>query len=89
MSAIFAILATVIEIYVVIMIVYAFSSWIPAQSGSAFTHVVRVLAMLCEPVLRPMRRVIPPVRAGGMAIDLSVLIFVVVAELVVIPILKA
>jgi YggT family protein len=50
--------------------------------------VVGVLAALCEPVLRPLRRLIPPVRAGGASIDLSVLIVIIVAQVVVVPILR-
>lgn len=86
---VFDILAYIIEAYVIVMIIYAFSSWVPTQPDSPFETVKRLLALACEPVLRPLRRLIPPVRAGGMAIDLSVLIVIVVAELVVIPILKA
>jgi YggT family protein len=41
-----------------------------------------------EPVLRPIRRVLPPVRAGGMAIDLSILLVILVCEIIVIPLLR-
>ena len=43
---------------------------------------------MTEPVLRPIRRVLPPVRAGGMAIDLSILLVILVCEIIVIPLLR-
>jgi YggT family protein len=51
--------------------------------------VQRALAAVTEPVLRPIRRILPPVRAGGMAIDLSILVVILVAEIVVIPLLRS
>ena len=42
---------------------------------------------MTEPVLRPIRRILPPVRAGGMAIDLSLILVILIAEIIVIPIL--
>jgi len=45
--------------------------------------VQRVLASICEPVLRPVRRLIPPVQVGGVGLDLSVLVvFLVISVLV-------
>jgi YggT family protein len=86
---IFNVIAYVVEAYVVVLIARALLSWLPARPGTAFYRLVRVLDSVTEPVLRPIRRVIPPVRAGGMGIDLSIIIVVIVAELVVIPLLRA
>jgi YggT family protein len=86
---VFNILAFVVEAYVVVLIARALLSWLPARPGTAFYRVVRVLDSITEPVLRPIRRVLPPIRAGGMGIDLSIIIVVIVAELVVIPLLRA
>jgi YggT family protein len=88
MSAFLGFLAVLVEIYVVVMIAYALSTWFPTSPGSAWARVTGVLAALCEPVLRPLRRLIPPVRAGGASIDLSVLIVIIVAQVVVVPILR-
>ncbi|MGH8989277.1 MAG: YggT family protein [Acidimicrobiales bacterium] len=83
-----SILAFVIEAYVVVLIVRALLSWFPARPGGALYKGVRLLDAVTEPVLRPIRRVLPPVRAGGMGIDLSIIVVVIVAELVVIPLLR-
>jgi YggT family protein len=60
--------------YTLVMFVYALVSWVPSLRGPWFNYV----AMLVEPVLVPVRRVIPPV--GGL--DLSFLIVVIVIQLV-------
>ena len=86
---VFNILAFVVEAYVVVLIARALLSWLPARPGTVFSRVVRLLDAVTEPVLRPIRRVLPPIRAGGMGIDLSIIIVVIVAELVVIPLLRA
>jgi YggT family protein len=86
---VFDLLAYLVEAYVVVLIARALLSWLPARPGTALFRVVRVLDAVTEPVLRPLRRVLPPLRAGGMAIDLSIIIVIIVAELVVIPLLRA
>jgi YggT family protein len=73
-------------LYGFILIARALMSWIPIEHGSPFEGVVRVLVRLTEPVLAPIRRAVPPVQAGGAAIDLSIIIAMVVL-LVVGPLL--
>ena len=77
-----------VEIYVVLLVVRALLSWFPmSDPGSALAKVVRVLDLITEPVLRPVRKVLPPVRVGGAALDLSVIVVILVAQLIVIPLL--
>lgn len=64
--------ARVISIYTLIMIVYAIISWIPDLRGRWTDYV----AMLVDPVLNPVRRLIPPV-AG---LDLSFLIVIILLQ---------
>ena len=45
-----------------------------------------MLFRLTEPVLGPVRRLLPPVRAGGIGIDLSFIIVFLGIQFVVIPI---
>lgn len=82
------ILAYVVEAYVIILIGRALLSWLPARPGTLLFRVMRALDSITEPVLRPIRRILPPIRAGGMGIDLSIIVVVIVAELVVIPLLR-
>jgi YggT family protein len=80
--------AGMVELYVVLLILRAVLSWFPVRPGSPFEKVLRAMDAVTEPVLRPVRRILPPVRAGGMGIDLSIIVVVLVAEIVVIPLLR-
>jgi YggT family protein len=64
----------------------ALLSWFPASPGSVLASVNTVLYRLSEPVLGPVRRLLPPVRAGGFGIDLSFIIVFFGIQLIVIPI---
>lgn len=60
-----------------LLIVRAIASWVIA-AGGGYNPVLRLLEQLTEPLLAPLRRLIPP--AGG--IDWSVLVALVVIQLV-------
>ena len=64
------------------MIAYARLSY-----DSPVHKIQRVFDALCDPVLNPIRRIIPPARIGNVGLDLSVLILFLVIELILIPIL--
>jgi len=87
MNGILHLIAYLIELYVILLIVRALLSWLPARPGTPLDRFVRALDHVTEPVLRPVRRILPPIRAGGMGIDLSIIVVVLVAEIVVIPLL--
>ena len=63
-------------------------SWFPASPGSTLASINSVLYRLTEPVLGPVRRLLPPVRAGGFGIDLSFIIVFFGIQLIVIPIVS-
>jgi YggT family protein len=65
-------LCDLIQIYMVVLFVRAIFSWFPPPSGGAATF-YRILLDLTEPVLAPLRRVVPPVGA----FDLSFLVLIV------------
>jgi YggT family protein len=71
------------NIYLIILIARAILSWFPLSPGSSFAPVLRFVNAVTEPVLAPLRRVIPPV---GM-LDLSFLVALLVLELVILPLL--
>lgn len=72
----FIVLANVIDIglfiYMWIVIIRALISWV---SPDPYNPIVRFLYRVTEPVLRPVRRVLP---IGGMGIDFSPLIVILV-----------
>lgn len=74
-----AVLDKLIWLYTIIMLVYAVLSWVPDLRGSWS----RYIEMIVEPVLTPVRRVVPP----ALGIDWSFLIvlailWVIRAELI-------
>ena len=69
---VYVLLQKVLQAYVAVLLIYAIVSWIPSLRGR-WTDFV---SMLVEPVLQPMRRVIPPL--GGF--DLSFLILIVLVQ---------
>lgn len=73
----------VLEAYVVVLLVRAVLSWFPDSSGPVLRPLQRWLTAVTEPVLSPVRRVVPPVRLGGGYLDLSLLVVIIVLEVVV------
>jgi YggT family protein len=49
-------------------------SWFPVNPGTAMATVYSFLYAVTEPLLGPIRRLIPPMGVGGMGIDLSPMI---------------
>ena len=69
-----------------VLLAYSILSWVTVSGRMNFDSPVfkiqRVLGKICEPVLRPVRNLIPPVQVGGVGLDLSVLIvFLVISVL--------
>ncbi len=75
--AVFTILCFAASIYQLVIFAAIIISWFPIQPGSGLERVRDVLHALTEPVLGPLRRLIPPVRIGGFALDLSPIIVLV------------
>jgi YggT family protein len=82
---IFAILAWLIEAYIwMFMIPYALLSWFRIQPGTTLARIQYFLYRAVDPVLRPVRKIIKPI--GGL--DLSFLVVILVAEIVLVPFLR-
>lgn len=67
--------------YTVVLFVYAIASWFPGARG----RWLEVLASVVEPVLAPVRRIIPPI--GGL--DIAFLVVILVLQMVVRPLLQS
>jgi len=55
-------------------------SWFPPSGPGTLESIRRVLFRITEPVLGPLRAILPPVRIGGMALDLSPMIVFIAIE---------
>jgi YggT family protein len=56
--------------------------WVPFGYGHPAARVRSVLRRITDPLLAPIRALVPPVRTGSVAIDLSPMILMVVLGLV-------
>ena len=62
---------TLLRVYFLIVLATVIASWIPTTEGTLADRAKGVLRSLTEPVLAPLRRVLPPVQMGAMGLDLS------------------
>ena len=60
-------------------------SWFPLQPDGAGAQAFSLLYTVTEPVLGPVRRMLPQMGMGGMALDLSPLIVIFVFRLLLLP----
>ena len=79
-----SLIGDLLTLYLLVLLAYSILSWL-TYSGrldydSPVIKVQKILAAVCEPVLRPVRKIIPPVRVGGVGLDLSVLVVFLVIE---------
>jgi YggT family protein len=72
------ILCAILQVYILVLLARAVMSWFPIRPGTGAASFLHVLMQLTEPVLAPVRRVIPP---AGM-FDISFLVVVIGVEIV-------
>jgi YggT family protein len=86
-NALMSVVCIVLTTYTIILFVQVIVSWAtlfgfrPPISGP-FRKILDLLDDVTLPVLRPLRALIPPLRAGGIGLDVSILVaFVILAVL--------
>jgi YggT family protein len=72
------IICQLLSLYVIVLFARAILSWFPISPGSALTPVVTFLYTVTEPLLAPLRRVIPAL--GGF--DLSFIVLFILIQVV-------
>ena len=78
MTFIISLLRLAISIYIFLVLARALLSWFPLRSGTAMYTVYSYVYDVTEPYLRLFRRILPPVRMGNAALDLSPIVGFVV-----------
>jgi YggT family protein len=68
------IVCRLIQAYIIILFARIIISWFPISPGGGMSTVYGFLYSVTEPVLGPIRRIIPPIGMGGMGLDLSPMI---------------
>lgn len=76
------ILCTLVNVYIFIIFGRIILSWFPRSTGVLGT-IGDVFYGLTEPVLGPVRRLMPMIAVGGMGLDLSPIIVLLVLQIVV------
>lgn len=77
-----ALIYYVAQIFLLCLLGRIVLSWFPSSGPGPLESIRRVLFMVTEPVLGPIRRLLPMVRIGGMALDLSPLVVFIAIEII-------
>ncbi len=75
--ALVQLLLTVLRLYTWVIIIRALISWV---SPDPYNPIVQILSKLTEPVLKPLRRLVPPRMTGN--IDISPILAILLIQLV-------
>lgn len=66
-------ISTLLGLYRLVLIAYVIIAWVP-RMPEPLQPVAGVIRRLVDPLLAPLRRVMPPLRLGGVGLDLSILV---------------
>jgi YggT family protein len=75
-------ICTLLNLYLLVIFARILFSWIRVEPGTPVASIYSVVFNLTEPVLGPLRQVIPPVRLGMAALDLSPIIILIVIRII-------
>jgi YggT family protein len=70
-------ICTLIDVYVLVIIIRLFMSWVPPTPGTTYQTIYDGFVTVTEPVLAPVRAILPPLNLGSMPLDLSPLLVIV------------
>ena len=73
-----SVICAALNIYLLVLVARAILSFFPVRPGTGLASVQHVLMQLTEPIIAPVRRIIPP---AGM-FDLSFLVVFIVIQIV-------
>lgn len=76
-----AIICNLIGLYLVVIFVRIVLSWFPIDPNGAMATFHGLLHLLTEPILGPLRRVLPSVQLGSVALDLSPIVVIIGAQI--------
>jgi len=66
-----SIVCLILQVYSLVIFARIILEWVPVDSEHPVARVRSVLRTVTEPVLGPVRRLLPPLRSGSVALDLS------------------
>jgi YggT family protein len=75
------IVCIVLRTFAIVLFARVVLEWIPVGEQHPVGRVRHLLRLVTQPVLAPVRALVPPVRMGAVAVDLSPLIVIVLLNL--------
>lgn len=69
--------------YFVVLLARIVFSWIPMPPRGPVARIASFVYEITEPVLRPLRNLLPPLRMGAMGLDLSPIIVFIVIQILI------
>ena len=76
-------LVTVLTIYFYAVFAWVILSWVRVSSTHPLGRIQVFLDRIIYPVVLPIRRVIPPIRIGGGALDLSPIVLLIAIQILI------
>jgi YggT family protein len=76
-----------LDIYLLAIFAVIILTWFPIQPGGAMDGVNRFLRTITDPVMMPLRRMIPPIQLGGALLDISPIILVLGVQIIIKPLI--
>jgi YggT family protein len=76
-----SIVCLIIQIYLLVLFIRIIMSWFPPTPGTTYASIYDGFDRVTEPVLGPVRAMLPPLRMGGMGLDLSPIVVFLVGTL--------
>lgn len=71
-----AIVCGVLRAYTIVVFARVVMEWIPVSDEHSVGRIRHVLRLVTQPLLAPLRALLPPVRMGSVAVDLSPLVLI-------------
>lgn len=75
-------LCPLLTLYLIALFARIILSWFPLEPGTPMASIYQFLFTITEPVLGPVRRLIPPVGGAGFRMDLSPIIVLIAIQLI-------
>lgn len=72
-----AVVCALILVYTIALVARAVLTWFPLDPDGAMAAIAGFLFVITDPVLAPLRRTLPPLRIGSVAIDLSFIVVLI------------
>jgi YggT family protein len=69
---------TLFDVYLILIIAYILSSWIPLPYNIWLNRIQRFLYDVVDPYIRIFRRFVPQLSLGGLGLDLSPIVAIIV-----------